>query len=217
LGVDANGDGRMDVVAGPFQSERSWRVYVQKAGAAPALGPGAFEPGVGVVLSPWLRDDADGDGDVDLWGEFLAASVAIHGPDTGAREQYGFGSPGAGEVVPTLGATGPFRAGELMQLRLRGAHGQLAYLAVSKAGASVPGFLFPGLTLLVDPSASAFLIPWPVAGAAGGPGAGAFTIPVLIDPAWAGLELYHQVFVLDAGAPGGLLSASNGLRLSFGS
>ncbi len=216
FGLDVDQDGLMDVIAGPFESSRSWRVHRQMPGAGPLLGPTAFEPGIGVVLSPWSRDDADGDGDIDVWGEFLACSVQFHGAGTGAREQYGAGSPGTAGVVPTLGATGPFRAGEDLELRLRGAQGGLAYLGVTLASASMPNFLVPGLTLLVDPAAGGFLLPVPVSGSAGGPGAGGFTLALPVQPAWAGVELYHQVFVLDAGAPSGLLSSSNGMRLLFG-
>ncbi len=217
LALDVNRDGLTDVVSGPFESSRSWRVYLQKMDAEPTLGTAAFEPGVGVVLSPWLRDDADGDGDVDVWGLFFAASVAIHGPDAGARHQYGAGSPGTGGVVPTLGATGPFRVGEDMELRLRGAQGPLAILVVSPASAFLPGFPFAGVTLLVDPFApGVFQVPVPVSGGAAGPGEGGFTLPLVVQSSWAGLELHHQAFVVDAGAPNGLVSASNGMLLAYG-
>ena len=46
------------------------------------------------------------------------------------------------------------------------------------------------------------MLPLPVIGS-GGPGEGGFDVTVAVQPGWAGLELDHQVFVLDAGAPGG--------------
>ncbi|MBM3977187.1 MAG: VCBS repeat-containing protein [Planctomycetes bacterium] len=216
-GIDVDHDGLMDVVAGPFESARSWRVYKQKANAGRQLGLDAFEPGVGVVLSPNFRHDVDGDGDEDFWGEFAGLSLAISGPGTGSRVQYGAGTAGYGGVVPTLGASGPFRVGESPVLRLTGAHGPLAYLLVSSSAASIPDFLFPGLTLLVDPQASGtFFLPLPVAGSALGAGHGHAELPVTVDPAWNGLEFDHQVIVIDPLAPNGLLSATNGLRLVYG-
>lgn len=227
--LDANGDGLMDLFFGPsYGNDRAFRVYLQKATAGPLLGLEAFEPGVELVLPGntlylpggatevgHLRDDVDGDGDVDLLSEYLSLNVTSDGPPSGARRQYGSGSPGTGGIVPVLGAAGPFRLGETAELRITGAGGNLALLGIGPAPASIPDYPFPGTTLLVDPAAGGFrVMTLQVLGSANGPGEGRVTFPFPVVHALVGLTRYHQVFVRDPGAAHGF-AASNGLALTF--
>ncbi|TAH38481.1 MAG: VCBS repeat-containing protein [Planctomycetota bacterium] len=217
LGADVNLDGRTDLVFGPFGSDRSYRVYLQKSDAEPLLGVSAYEAGVEMVLPGILRDDADGDGDLDLVGEYLSRNVAIHGPDSGARRQYGTGTPGSGGVVPTLGVTGPVRASAAPELRVTGLSGTLAWLAASGAPAVLHNVRGSGATLLVDPSTPGFFYrALPVTGAGSGVAQGWIALPIPHLARLAGSAAYLQALVPDAGSAGGTTAASNGLYLQLG-
>ena len=212
IGSDVNLDGRMDLVFGPFQSERSFRVYLQKAGAGRWLGPDAFEAGVEMVLPGILRDDVDGDGDPDLVGEYVSRNLLFHGAAASVRRQYGSGTPGTGGVVPTLGAAGALRGNGDPELRVTGLSAPLAHLAVSAASAFLPNVRGTRATLLVDPSAAGTRVVLAVNGAAAGVGEGRITVPIPKAASLVDVGGYWQALVPDAGAVGGL-AASNGLYL----
>jgi choice-of-anchor B domain-containing protein len=126
-------------------------------------------------------------------------------------EPYGAASPGSGGIEPTIGSSGEPRIGTTFTLQ-GGAMlgGTTAFLGLAPAPSSLP---IVGITLLVDPAAVIFL-PQAVGGAVGTPGAGSAAIPIPIpaDPLLDNADVFHQWLVVDPGAPGGLLSASRGLR-----
>ena len=160
--------------------------------------------------------DADQDGDLDAYNTAgVLRSTPFEGADAGLARQYGAGSPGSGGAVPVLGATGPWRVGSTSaSLRVAlGNGGAPAFLAVSPAEDLVVDFPFAGLTTLVSPGLLN-LLQFGLDGL--GAGDGDLVLPVsLNDPAFVGLNRFHQVFVVDAGAAS-LLGLSNGLEISIG-
>jgi hypothetical protein len=227
--MDVDGDGRLDFLFGPSDSEdRAFRVYRQKRSAGPLLGLAAYEPAVELVLPgttrqttfggsfheeiELLHDDVDGDGDQDVVSDYLTRNVRFDGSGAGARRQYGEPTPGTFDIVPVLGAAGPFRAGETIELRLSGATGATAVLGMSNAPAS---FQSGGVLTLLDTSPAAGFTTIDLALGNSGIGAARASLPMPLELSMIGTTLYCQAFVADPGVAGGL-SATNGLRLTFG-
>ncbi|MEM7310776.1 MAG: FG-GAP-like repeat-containing protein [Planctomycetota bacterium] len=220
IGIDADHDGWTDLVVGPFADHpRSAYIFLRKPGTGGVLTLADYETPVLQVLPGLYARDVDGDGDTDLMGEYIAKSAAFHPSyGDGARVQAHAPTSGAGGMVPILGATGPFRAGESVQLRLSGAvGGALSVLVFSPHQASLLDFPVVGANLYVDPFQPGFAqVQVPLAGAPGAPGAGTFGVGGFVVPAEiAGLTFYHQVFVIDFSAPGAVVS-SNLLALTYG-
>jgi hypothetical protein len=95
--------------------------------------------------------------------------------------------------------------GTTVQIQGQGLLGNsLAVLALNVQATNAPAL---GLQLLVEPVGAALLT---AATSAGGAAAWPFAVPNT--PALDNIYLYAQAFGLDGGAPGGLLSASAGLR-----
>ncbi|MEM7310777.1 MAG: VCBS repeat-containing protein [Planctomycetota bacterium] len=222
FGMDANGDGLTDLVVGPFRDHRrSAYVFLRKAGTSGVLTLADYEaPILQVLPGRWARD-VDGDGDQDLMGEYIAKSAAFHPAyGNGARVQVHAPTSGAGNMVPILGASGPFRAGETVELRLNGAvGGALSVLVFSTHETNLADFPVPGVNLYVDPFLPGLAqIQVPLAGTPGAPGEGSFGPAVggfVIPPEIAGLTFYHQVFVIDFSVAGAVVN-SNLLALTYG-
>ena len=121
---------------------------------------------------------------------------------------------GSGDMVPTLGARGPFRVGKGCELRLSGAIGHtVSLLAVGLQESAIANFPYSGITSYCQPWSFLFVLP--VSGPPGVAGAGGFRIPYLVPPEAQGFSFFHQVFVADPGAAHGL-SATQGLELDYG-
>lgn len=125
--------------------------------------------------------------------------------DCVAPVAYGAGTPGTGGLLPTLAMSGaPVLGGTPV---LQGAvmfANSAALLGLNFLDADLPVL---GVQLLVDPAGIALLAaPIDAAGNASWP------LGLPANPSLDDVYLYAQAFPLDPGAPGGLLSASHGLR-----
>ena len=151
---DVNGDGRTDVfVTSPIRARNAVAIHLQHESM-----PGFEEEGIiqtvfpsngsTVIASLGISSDLDGDGDADFLvrGRWIPATT-YHGESAGSRKQTGMASPDIADVTPTLGAVGPFRVDETVELRLRaapaGAIGTLDISSPDPGGAP----LIPGLGL----------------------------------------------------------------------
>ncbi len=213
---DINDDGRVDFLAGPtetiddaFSFDRmGYAIYLQDR-------DGSFRFAVNQLVDGAALADMDGDGDPDLIGRSLTPGTRWHGPSAGSRRQYGQGVEGTGQVVPTLGATGPFRPGETLTLKLSGTvGGSFALLAV--------GAEETALTLQPHrPELLCYTFPWivthvmPTGGAESRAADGSVTWKVRISDDMPAAQLYHQCFVADAAAPH-RIATTNGLELTYG-
>jgi len=161
--------------------------------------------------------DVDGDGDDDALSEFVRHGRGFEGVTGGGRVQYGTSFPGTDGRAPTLGATGPFRAGETVEFRVRGGlGGATCTFAISRAPAELPDTPVAGLTSYVDPADAWFqTVTVTLSGTPGQPGVGTAVIPFTVPAGYSGSSEYFQAVINDPGAPNGM-SATNGLQIDFG-
>jgi choice-of-anchor B domain-containing protein len=125
--------------------------------------------------------------------------------DAAPANVYGVGTPGTGAVVPVLGLSAPALLGTTTNLLGSAMFGNsIAGLVLNTQPADVPVL---GIQLLVDPLGAALLT---APTSPGGTGSWAFAVPS--SPTLDNIYLYAQVAPLDPGSPGGLFSASPGLR-----
>ncbi|MBM3985156.1 MAG: VCBS repeat-containing protein [Planctomycetes bacterium] len=214
--TDLDGDGRDDLLAGPaFTALTASWALVRKAGA-----PGFDSAGlvcVGVVSSA----DMDGDGDADVLGhdallnDVLVPGLRFHGPSAGARLQHGASTAGSGGARPVLGASGPFRTGELVTLRLAGLPaGKLGLITVGLAASDLPGTPWLGSTAYNWPWAAFFFLVSPP-GEPGAPGSSKLALSFTVTPDLPAVgPLHHQAWFADPGAPFGRVG-TNGLMLEY--
>jgi sugar lactone lactonase YvrE len=154
-------------------------------------------------------------------GELDGVSVAEDATLCSGRfETYGQGQAGSGDVMPKFRAIFSPCPGQLIGLELRDfLGGAPAILFVGTQPLAQGAATFKGAPLLVNPAGVLFLaLPLVLPGNNLGAGAGDLTLQFMVpeNPGLVGLELYHQVFAGDPGAPNGV-SASNGLKETFGS
>ncbi|MCC6405672.1 MAG: VCBS repeat-containing protein [Planctomycetes bacterium] len=216
LAADLDGNGFRDLVVYPlFENYAGSAILMRSDDGA------TFSPAIEQAVQPAALVDLESDGDADpidfapyAPGTYrLMRSTAFAGPDVGARRQYGAGSPGTGGFVPLVGAVGPFRVGEAMQLRMRGGRGGAnAILAIGLTESAIANAPFAGMTTYVWPVKRRLGIK--LLGPAGVAGAGWRDLNVTVPAELAGLSYYHQLFVFDAGAPHGL-ACSNGLEVQY--
>lgn len=181
-------------------------------------GGGTFTPGVDQRMSVLWVGDLDGDGDDDAAnGAQTFFNARLHGPTAGSLVQSGAGVAGTGGLTPILGASGPFRTGELVTCGATGAvGGSLGFIAIAGSGAELVNIPFPGITLYVNIADPALLLmKFPPQGAPGAPGEGGYSFAVTIPSSMAGVTLYHQGAFLDPGAPYGL-STTQLLKIQYG-
>ena len=219
--LDVDGDGLNDLLLGPARSDDDQHAFSDADGAnhfyvlLKRAGEAGWDLAGEQMLDPRTLADVDGDGDLDLLGRDVIRLKTYNAPENGIRLQYGTSKPGTGGMAPVLGMKGPVHAGSIPQMRLRGAvGGATTFLVVSGLPADLPGYVSPDSGLWVDPN-FLFVLPIPAAGAPGVAGAGEWTVPIGVDPAMAGLEVYHQVGAVDPGAPFGL-TLTNGLKIRYG-
>jgi len=209
--VDLDGDGTSEVIVTPVGS----RFWPDDDTAAIGKRTGSTWSWSRQMLDPRAFVDADGDGDPDAICARVVLDRTIEGPASGQRVQFGTGFAGLGALTPKLGASGPFRVGETLTLRISGGRGGASGTLVE--GRTRADLLIGGVPLYVDPGDAHYLAtPFVLDGASGAPGAGHATISFVVPAAMLGVTNFYQVFVNDPGAAGGT-SASNGLELQFGS
>ncbi len=194
--LDADDDGHQDVMLGRVSD-------VDDEGTLILFGDGhgAFPEHVVQMFDAGPLVDVDGDGDRDVLGPLVVRSQRYSIPFDGVSEQYGHGTPGAGGVVPKLGATGPFRAGFVADIRAVGAPGAAPVLIVlGLAPIDWAEFPLAGMTGFARPDV---VIPTVATGAPGVPGVGDASFGVLVPAGIVALDVYHQAFVIDAAGVGG--------------
>ncbi|HEU4419634.1 MAG TPA: hypothetical protein VFT55_11900, partial [Planctomycetota bacterium] len=125
--------------------------------------------------------------------------------DAAPANTYGVGTPGTGAVVPVLGISAPAQLGTTTNLLGSAMFpNSAAILVLNTQPANAPVL---GIQLLVDPIGAAMLAaPISPSGTASWP----FVVPP--SPTLDNIYLYAQVAPIDPGSPGGLFSASPGLR-----
>jgi len=211
IAPDAEGDGTADLVACTTLDTKETSAVLLRD----AAGVLANESSRQVMLATSFAD-VDGDGDEDLLGDRLIRSRRIEGPAGGSRKQFGDGSPGAGGVVPTLGARGPFRTGETVEFLLSGGvGGQVLEFHVSRGAGPTAGYPQPSMTASFDPGHPSHTVFQVTLQGPALPGQGRATIPFVVPSAYSGETEYYQAFVQDPEATDGW-SASNGLVITFG-
>lgn len=203
--ADFDGDGDRDLLAGPVRNSTGLGLF-ERVGSTWTIV--AHQ-----VLHAQVVADFDGDGDLDLWSAGrLHRNNRYDGMAAGRRVQFGVGCACAGGVIPTLGATGPFRTGVTEVFRVTGATGGgVGAFVVGGQRLDLANVPFAGMTLYPDP---VVVLTFPIVGAAGLPGAGLGTIPITL-PALFGVVIHHQAFVFDPAVPH-TLSATQGLTIEYG-
>ncbi len=206
LADDVDGDGDVDLVT----TERDLGASVARIFLGD--GSGAFPDQVHQVLDVNLLADVDGDGDRDLVGRRISRNSRSRFPADGLRRQFGHATPGLGGLAPTLGATGPFRVGSEVGVRLVGGRGaSLAVLMLGGAPGLATDWPAPGLEAYVAPPLWVGTIA--LGGGSATPGTGAAIFPPLaVPPAAAGAHVTMQAFVFDPDATS-WLAQTNGLEL----
>ncbi|MHC5063867.1 MAG: FG-GAP repeat domain-containing protein, partial [Planctomycetota bacterium] len=155
--------------------------------------------------------DLDGDGDLDVVGDLKVSNLTENGSSAGSRQQYGLPSAGSDGLAPTLGATGPFRPGETLELHFSGGLGGAPGVYWIGGGSSHQSLA--GLNINIWPlrTSRPVILDGEPAEAGGGNAVRSHALPVDL----AGTDLFVQAFFLDPMGPLGI-SASNGLQLSIG-
>ncbi|MFK7742102.1 MAG: FG-GAP repeat domain-containing protein [Planctomycetota bacterium] len=207
---DVDGDGRTDLaVSGILGEVGTVAVLLRQGSGAGSYVVRRFAAQDGFLV------DADGDGDLDLVGQYLAKNRRFEGSAAGLRQQRFAGVPGEAGAVPVLGGTGPYRVGNVHTLRLRGIPGPtMALLGLALGEAALPNTPLPGLTLYLDPGS---LLPLPIAITQPGLGraAASAAVPLPIPAGLEGFTFFVQAFVADSAAASGY-SQTNLLRLRAG-
>ncbi len=132
-------------------------------------------------------------------------------------DAFGTRTSGSGAIAPQMVAPSPAMIGS-DRFGIGVAHalgGATSLLALSPIPAG-PGANIAGVPIFVNLDPSTIIVPLPLSGAPGVPGAGygAVTFALPDDPALSGITIYAQWAVLDAGAAVGL-AASEGLQFTF--
>ena len=136
-------------------------------------------------------------------------------PTSGVPNLYGNGTAGKGGFQPTIDYAGGYAKVGNSTFQIAGQKmlgGAPALLVLGTGAANTPVF---GINLLVDLALPNVLVSTTASGTAGAAGAGAaaVNVPIPNNPALALGVLYSQWVVVDAAAPGGLVSASRGMKV----
>ncbi|MAB80751.1 MAG: hypothetical protein CMJ89_15490 [Planctomycetes bacterium] len=216
---DINGDGLLDAVFNsPLLDSPAISIVLRKADNSgwkvpvhqvvySALWPDVVDVPIGHLA------DIDGDGDADLITDEIWENMTNVTPSSGARRQSMGGVPDTHGLIPTLGATGPFRVGEDAQIRLTGAPG----------GAT--GQLFVRLIDVPAPLGARYrwnpleahevVIPFTTSGVQGQRGAGTWSWDYVVPGQFFGCTLRYRIVIDDPNAPGNEVRA-NALTLRYG-
>ena len=218
--VDVDDDGVLDVVAGGVRYlENSSYVFR-------GLPGGGFADPIIQVVRPSGWGDVDGDGDLDALAHDvthelfeigparLVRNQTYGGPDAGMRQQYGTASTGGGGTAPVIGASGPFRVGELVTFHVNGLPaGELGVFTVGLVASDLPSTPWPEVQAYNWPWLYFLLLAAP--GPNQLPNDAGFALPYLVDANIVGLPLYFQVIFDDDEGPKKRIH-SNGLMVEFG-
>ncbi|HEX6884657.1 MAG TPA: VCBS repeat-containing protein [Planctomycetota bacterium] len=216
--TDLGADGRMDLLVTQTERERNGVIVLRRK----SDGSGWEAPFAQIVFpqgqvgtAPAFLRDVDGDGDEDLVTDRLIRNATHTPPLCGWRRQAENGTPGAGGLVPTLGAEGPFRVGESAELRLRGGlGGAQGLLTVTLVRGGERGPLGHGW---INPTNEPILaqVPLVLSGPAGVAGAGSWTFPYTVGAHFGAQTRRYVVELLDPAAPGGI-ARSNTMVITYG-
>jgi hypothetical protein len=208
--TDVDRDGALELVATPV----GYELWPDMNTMAVLKRDGASWSWSRQMGSPRAFRDVDGDGDADLVAERIVQNRTLEGPEAGACTQFGAGLAGLDGLTPKLGASGPFRVGETVTLRI--ACGRGGATATLVRGRTRADWVQGGVPVYVDPAdahhATTLLA---LAGAPDSAGTGTAELAFVVPAADAGVTTYFQVLVDDAAAVGGV-SSSNGLTLTIG-
>lgn len=220
--LDVDVDGHLDLVVAPVQDavntsavilrradNSGWQaatlqVLTAESGTSQASG---FDPRA-------VPADVDGDGDQDLVHNRVVENQRFDGGSAGSRLQLDNGFTGTGGIRPVLGATGPFRVGETVHLRLRGALPNTRVRLVSVTTNSLPAPTLPTSVLTAPPYDPRTILLTTSGTSGGAPGSGSFDVAFVVPGDLAGVTRYYTVVVVD---PGGQSqrAISNQLELTF--
>ena len=118
---------------------------------------------------------------------------------------YGAGTPGTGSIVPVIGLSAPARLGTTTQVQGSSILANAGtFLVLNLAADNTPVL---GITALVQSAGAAVTFQL-----ASGAGAASWPFTVPNNPVFDNLYVFGQIVTLDAGSPGGLLAASQGMR-----
>jgi hypothetical protein len=210
---DVDMDGKLDIVCWPV----GWYVY-DAPNASCVIRRKAdntgYEAPTYQVLQPTGHLDIDGDGDEDLVDTHLHKNRCFESVAGGMRKQTAGGLAGAGGILPTLGASGPFRVGQSAEIVLTGATGGIpGVFYQTYLGTAPPPF--PGghhaATIYSYYPASHFT----TSGTPGSVGEGRWSLPFTVPGYVAGKTKVYHVDLHDPGAPTGL-ARSNKLYVTYG-
>lgn len=217
---DVDGDGRIDLVLGPvLDAQSAVSILARKADNSGWQTPVQqtmfrFEPPYNALIDQYATADVDGDGDTDIVAERIVRNRTFNRAESGARRQGVDGTAGAGGMTPTLGASGPFRAGNLVQLHLTGACPTTNGRLIATLDTDI--VLFP--TLGQHPARAhrlARLVPIVTSAGNGASGSGTWSLAFNADTSLAGRTMRYEVELDDPAAVGGV-ARSNTLELVFG-
>ncbi|MFO1011665.1 MAG: VCBS repeat-containing protein [Planctomycetota bacterium] len=217
IAFDADGDGRLDLVAGPVMDARTavdifLRRHDNSGWAPPVRQTIVFTGAAGAPMNTTAVCDVDGDGDLDFVTDRVVKNRSFIPATAGRRRQLGTSDAGSGGVRPTLGASGPFRSGSTTNLRVTGARplttGRL-YATPESAPSPIPTVgmhVARGLTMIV---------PFTTSPGNGADGSGTWSSAFPITSVLANQPWSFSVQLDDpAGAHGRV--ATNQLELVFG-
>jgi hypothetical protein len=129
--------------------------------------------------------------------------------------QYGLGSAGSGGRIPTYLAEVPANVGNV-DFKLGVANARGGAPATLLVGLAPTATVLSGVNLNVLLNGNEMLVPLALNGAAGTAGAGYGTLALTVPnvPGLAGITLFSQWFVWDAGVAGGI-ATSRGAEIRF--
>ncbi len=215
--ADVDQDGLLDLLVAPALFETNGlRILKRRANNSGWQAPDSqivfAHDGVSGIRPDALLADVDGDGDDDFVTDRLVRNATFTPPESGRRRQVEDGTPGTDGLVPTLGAAGPFRLGEIAEVRLRGGLGGARGVLMILRGDGESSPLVRGHARSASVLAR---IPFVLDGEPGVAGTGGFDLRFRVSLNYAGLIRGFVAKIEDPVAPAGT-AQSNTLVLSFG-
>lgn len=217
--ADIDADGLIDIAVGPVRyAYNSVGIFLRagdNSGWRPMIQQVVFSENTTSAQRMFTFSDPDGDGDVDFLADRLVRNTHHQGDAGGMRVQDTGGLVGQGGVKPLVGADGPFRVGEVAQLRVRGlppgASGRLVVWYPSDP--APPSF---GPVQAATPQRIHSEIPLTASGQPGdAPGSGTWNLEYTVPGYSAGRTKAYTAFVQDDTLFSGE-SRSNCLYVTYG-